>query len=157
MFARNNIAKEQSIFNSRTLTAHEIEMVGGGLEEWSWAGDNGGGGGGGGDGGGGGGGGTIANPPTEGNSNQNESVDNTDRSEKTHNDDTPESAAARAQYKEACDALSTGVKATAELFGIDAFKKLANEVGPFCNNAVDNTVDAAYRTQIYEQKHSRDN
>ena len=154
MFRSNKTAGEWPIFESRTLTADEIVMVGGGLSEEDWTSNGSGGGSAGGSGGVGGSdsGGDGASYGWHGDSwERNENTDAADRTNSNNTKDTPESAAAREQGQRACDALAAGIKYVAEAFNNDTMKTLAKEVGPACITGVNNAVDAAYKTQIYEQ------
>jgi hypothetical protein len=71
--------------------------------------------------------------------------------------DSPASCAARTEGYAMCDALSNGVTAAAALTGNSTAQSLAAEVGPACNRAVDATVDAAYKTDMYENGGNRQN
>jgi hypothetical protein len=66
--------------------------------------------------------------------------------------DTAASCGARQDGYAMCDALGYGVQAAASLSGSKAAQDLAAQVGPTCRAAVDNVVDAAYRTEMYEQQ-----
>jgi hypothetical protein len=66
--------------------------------------------------------------------------------------DTAASCAARTEGYAMCDALGYGVQGAAALSGNKAAQDLAAQVGPTCRTAVDNFVDAAYRTEMYENR-----
>jgi hypothetical protein len=66
--------------------------------------------------------------------------------------DTAESCAARTSGYEMCAALARGMRAAASLSGNSAAQTLASEIESFCQNAVNNAVDWAYRTQMYERR-----
>lgn len=66
--------------------------------------------------------------------------------------DTENSCNARSEGYQACDQLGYGAQAAASVFGNSALQDLAAQVGPTCRAAVDNVVDAAYRTEMWEQR-----
>lgn len=66
--------------------------------------------------------------------------------------DTSESCGARTDGHNACDALSSGVSAVSSIFGNWASDMLADKIQGACYTAVDNWVDAAYRSQINENQ-----
>ena len=64
--------------------------------------------------------------------------------------DTVASCNARTNGYAACDALAAGISTVANATGNRAAQDLAAQVGPSCRQGVDNAVDAAFRTDIYE-------
>jgi hypothetical protein len=65
--------------------------------------------------------------------------------------DTQASCNARQEGYGICDTLNLGLGFAANLGGWPA-ETLQAEFSPFCRNAVDRAVDAAYRTQMWEQR-----
>lgn len=66
--------------------------------------------------------------------------------------DTTASCIARQDGYAACSALASGTERAASVFGGGAARSLAGQVGGACNTAVDNYVNWAYKTPMYEQR-----
>lgn len=65
--------------------------------------------------------------------------------------DTSESCSARQEGYAACSALSDGITAAARASGNETMITLAGEVDGACRTAVDNYVNWAYKTPMYEK------